>query len=43
MDAEALVLQIVGGLGTEQCRDLFGRIRHLSVSESLSLALGKRN
>ncbi|GAB6111608.1 hypothetical protein [Desulfomicrobium salsuginis] len=41
MDAEAVVLQIVGGLGTEQCRELFGRIRHLSVRESLKLTLGK--
>lgn len=39
MDAEAVVLQIVGGLGIEQCRDLFGRIRHLSVHESLALVL----
>lgn len=39
MDAEAMVLQIVGGLGIEQCRDLFGRIRHLSVRESLALVL----
>lgn len=39
MDAEAVVLQIVGGLGIEQCRDLFGRIRHLSVRESLALVL----
>lgn len=39
MDAEAVVLQIVGGLGTEQCRDIFGRIRHLSVRDSLALVL----
>ena len=39
MDAEAMVLQIVGGLGMEQCRELFGRIRHLGVRESLALVL----
>jgi hypothetical protein len=39
MDAEATVLQIVGGLGMEQCRELFGRIRHLGVRESLALVL----
>ena len=39
MDAEATVLQIVGGLGLEQCRELFGRIRHLGVRESLALVL----
>ena len=39
MDAEATVLQIVDGLGLEQCRELFGRIRHLGVRESLALVL----
>jgi hypothetical protein len=39
MDAEALVLQIVGGLDLERCRELFGRIRHLGVRESLALVL----
>jgi hypothetical protein len=39
MEAEALVLQIVGSLDIEQCRTLFGRIRHMGVHESLALAL----
>lgn len=39
MDAEALVLQIVGSLDIEQCRVLFGRIRHMGVHESLALVL----
>ena len=39
MDAEALVLQIVGSLDIEQCRALFGRIRHKGVHESLAFAL----
>lgn len=39
MDAEALVLQIVASLDIEQCRTLFGRIRHMGVRESLALAL----
>ncbi|ACU90991.1 hypothetical protein [Desulfomicrobium baculatum] len=39
MDAEALVLQIVDSLDIEQCRTLFGRIRHMGVHESLALAL----
>lgn len=39
MDAEALVLQIVGSLDLERCRERFGRIRHLGVRESLALAL----
>ena len=43
MDAEAVVLQIVGGLSMEQCRDLFGRIRHMGFRDSLDLALGKKN
>ncbi|WP_028577868.1 hypothetical protein [Desulfomicrobium escambiense] len=43
MDAEAVVLQIVDGLSMEQCRDLFGRIQHIGVRESLDLALGKKN
>lgn len=43
MDAEALVLQIIGELDTEQCRDLFGRIRHMGVRESLALVLQNRH
>lgn len=39
MDAEALVLQILDSLDIEQCRTLFGRIRHMGVRESLALAL----
>ncbi len=39
MDAEAMVLQIINGLDTEQCRDIFGRIRHMGVRESLALVL----
>lgn len=39
MDAEALVLQIINGLDTEQCKDIFDRIRHLGVRESLTLVL----
>jgi hypothetical protein len=39
MDAEALVLQIVNDLDTEQCRELFGHIRHMGVRESLALVL----
>lgn len=43
LDAEALVLGLIGGLDTEQCRNLFERIRHMSVHDSLNLVLGKRN
>jgi hypothetical protein len=39
MDAEALVLQIISGLDTEQCRDIFDRIRQMGVRESLALVL----
>ena len=39
MDAEALVLQIISGLDTEQCKDMFDIIRHMGVRESLALVL----
>ena len=39
MDAEALVLQVISGLDTERCREIFERIRHMGVRESLALVL----